>query len=113
LGRTWQAEELKMGIFGDMFGQSHQFYEQLDPQQQQVVGQQFQQEFAQSQDPYVQQQGWDRLDPSQLDSRQLGQMHDYAQQRDPSILSRVMDHPVLDAALVGLGVHEWKKHEER
>ena len=102
-----------MGIFGDMFGQPHQFYEQLDPQQQQVVGQQFQQEFAQSQDPYVQQQGWDRLDPSQLDPRQLGQMHDYAQQRDPSILSRVMDHPVLDAALVGLGVHEWKKHEER
>jgi hypothetical protein len=33
-------------------------------------------------------------------------MHDYAQQRDPSILSRVLDHPVLGAALVGLGMHE-------
>jgi hypothetical protein len=89
-----------MGIFRDRFEQPQQFYEQLDPQQQQVVGQQFQQEFAQSQDPYVQQQGWGQMDPSQLDPQQLGQMHGYAEQRDPSILHRVMGHPVLDVALV-------------
>jgi Spy/CpxP family protein refolding chaperone len=45
-----------MGIFRDRFERPQQFYEQLDPQQQQVVGQQFQQEFAQLQDPYAQQQ---------------------------------------------------------
>ena len=102
-----------MGIFGDRFDQPQEFYGQLDPQQQQIAGQQFQQQFAQSSDPYVQQQGWGQMDPSQMGPEQLGQMHDYAQQNDPSMLNRVMDHPVLDAALVGLGVHEWKEHEER
>jgi hypothetical protein len=108
-----EGGKLTMGIFRDRFKQPQQFYEQLDPQQQQVAGQQFQQEFAQSGDSYVQQQGWGQLDPSQLNPQQLGQMHDYAEQRDPSILHRVMGHPVLDAALVGLGVHEWRKHEGR
>jgi hypothetical protein len=108
-----EGGKLTMGIFRDRFEQPQQFYEQLDPQQQQVAGQQFQQEFAQSGDSYVQQQGWGQMDPSQLNPQQLGQMHDYAEQRDPSILHRVMGHPVLDAALVGLGVHEWRKHEGR
>ena len=100
-----------MGLFNDRFQQPQDFYSQLDPQTQQAAGQQFQQQLAN--DPYAQQQGWTQQDPSQFTPDQLGQMHQYAQQQDPSILSRVMDHPLLDGALVAFGAHEWKEHHEQ
>ena len=101
-----------MGLFSDVFPNPQNFYQQLDPNAQQAAAQQYQQQFAGSPDPYVQQQGWNQMDPSQVTPQQLGDMHQYAQQQDPSILSRVMDHPLLDGALVAFGAHEWKEHEE-
>jgi hypothetical protein len=95
----------------ERFEHPQDFYGQLSPDQQQAAGQQFQQFFGQSSDPQMQQYA-QSFDPNNPDPRQLGRRHDYAQQHDPSILQRVMDHPVLDAALVGFGIHEYRKHEE-
>lgn len=75
-----------------------------------MAAQQFQQEFSNSSDPQAQQ--YAQMDPSSVTPQQLGEMHQYAKQTDPSILSRVMSHPVLDAAVVGLGIYEFHKHEE-
>ncbi|MBV9921312.1 MAG: hypothetical protein JOY78_10740 [Pseudonocardia sp.] len=96
--------------FDDQFQNPADFYNQLSPDQQAVAAQQFQQEFQQSSDPTAQQ--YAQMDPNSVSPQQLGEMHQYAQQSDPSILSRVMSHPILDAVLVGLGIHEFHKHEE-
>lgn len=100
--------------FLERFEQPQNFYNQMSRDQQQAAGQQFQQfqqNFSQSSDPQMQQYA-QSFDPNNPDPQQRGQMHDYAQQNDPSMLQRVMDHPVLDAALVGFGIHEFDKQEE-
>ncbi len=96
--------------FGEQFANPSEFYGQLPPEQQAVAGQQFQQEFQQSPEPMAQQ--YAQMDPNQMSPDQLGEMHQDAQQSDPGMLDRVMDHPILDATLVGFGVHEFHKHEE-
>lgn len=100
-----------MALFGEQFQNPADFYGQLPPDQQAIAAQQFQQQFAQSPDPQAQQ--YAQMDAGQMGPQQLAEMHQYAQRQDPGMLSRVMDHPILDAVLVGFGVHEFRKHEER
>jgi hypothetical protein len=92
--------------FSEVFGEAKQFYDQLSPQQRQMVVQQFKNHFGNSSDPQLQQQA-QALDPNNPDPQQLGQMHDYAQQAAPDALNRVMDHPDLQQAKSQQGVSGW------
>lgn len=53
------------------------------------------------------------MDPNSVTPKQLAQMHQHAAENDPGLLQRVMAHPILDAALVGFGIQEFPKHDER
>ena len=85
------------------------FDNQLSPEQL-VPWQRFQQAFAQSKGLQVQQ--YAQMDPSGMSRQQLDEMRDYPQRSDPNLLHRVMDQPIVDAALVGFGIDEFRKREE-
>ena len=96
-----------MSLFSEVFSNPGDFYNRLSPDQQGAALQQFQQHFGGMSDPQAQQ--FAQMNASQVGPQQLADMHQFAQQN--GMLGKVMDHPVLDGALVAFGVHEFRKHE--
>ncbi len=96
--------------FTDTYQDPQQFYAQMSPDQQRTAAQQFTQEYQQSGSPRAQE--FAGMDPNNVTPDQLADMHREAAQNDPGLLQRVMSHPIIDAALVGVGIHEFHKHEE-
>lgn len=79
-------------------------YSSLDSDKRLLVAQAFIQRFAGQNDPQAQQYG--QLDPSSVSAGQLAEMHQYAAQNYPQILSDVMQHPVVTDNLGGFASSE-------
>jgi hypothetical protein len=86
-------------------------YSQLNQGQVSQIAQEFIQRFRGVNDPQAQQ--YAQIDPSNVSSAQLAEMHQYASQNHPGILGEVMQHPVISAALGGFALHELRKHMEQ
>jgi hypothetical protein len=79
-------------------------YSQLGSGMLPKVAQMFMQHFAGVNTPQAQQ--FAQMDPNTVTPGQVAQMHEYAAQNHPGILSEVMQHPQITSALGGFAKRE-------
>lgn len=82
-------------------------YAQLNPDQRAAIAQEFMQQFQQSGNPIAQQ--FSGLDPRSVTPQQLATIHQQAR-KNPTVLERVMKHPIAAAALGGFAAYEIDRH---
>jgi len=93
---------------GDQFENLEHVYSQLSPDQQSAVARDFMEALQKENSPLMQK--FAGMDPSQINPKQLAQMHQEAREKHPGVLSRMMHHPIIAGVLGAFAAYEIDKH---
>lgn len=83
-------------------------YSQLPPQDRQAIAEQFINEYKKESTPEAKE--FAKLNPKDVTPKQLAEMHQHARDKNPGLLGKVMQHPVVTGILGGVAAYEVDKH---